>query len=69
MPSATELLVAVARLALLVACVCLLGICLGLLDFAADHGFPNAGRHRAAEGLNPDAEPVGAADDDEVLHI
>ena len=47
----------------------LLSICAELLDFAADHGFPDAGRHRAAEGLDPDAEPVGAADDDEVLHI
>ena len=59
-----------ALFALFLGAICvLLSICAELLDFAADHGFPNAGRHRAAEGLNPDAEPVGAADDDEVLHI
>ena len=45
------------------ACCVLLGICVELLDFAADHGFPNAGQHRAAEGRIPDAEPMGAADD------
>ena len=56
--------------ALFLGAICaLLCICAELLDFAADHGFPDAGRHRAAEGLDPDAEPVGAAADTEVLRI
>ena len=64
------LIVLEALFALFLGALCvLLCICAELLDFAADHGFPNAGQHRAAEGLDPDAEPVGAADDDEVLHI
>ena len=53
--------------------VCLLGAICVLIGICAevglDYGFEYAGRHRAAEGLDPDAEPVGAADDDEVLHI
>ena len=68
MPSADELLAA-AFAALLVACVCLLQILQELLDFAAEHGFPDAGQLRAAEGHIPAAGPVGAADDDEVLHL
>ena len=68
MLSSSELLAA-AFAALLVACVCLLQILQELLDFAAEHGFPNAGRRVAAARGLPAAEPVGAADDDEVIHI
>ena len=41
-------------------CCLLLGIC---VEVGLDYGFEYAGRHRAAEGLVPDAEPIGAADD------
>ena len=53
--------------------VCLLGAICVLIGICAevglDYGFEYAGQHRAAEGRIPDAEPVGAADDDEVFRI
>ena len=64
------LIVLEALFALFLGALCvLLCICAELLDFAADHGFPNAGQHHAAEGRIPDAEPVGTAADTEVLRI
>ena len=53
--------------ALLIGALCLLLSI--LVEIGLDHGFPDAGQLRAAEGRIPDAEPVGAGDDGEVLRI